>query len=151
MSEEWQHGDISSQIGKWAWILGFINGLIELIYGIYWLVVEISLSYGGYFGISFVSFGTIFYIIGAIIMILISLFIIRPKFSKKCAEKDWDALLDWTLNLGGLRLPWMLIWGIILEIFSWYYWGGLAILIPAFLLLFAGPKEYQWTVEKESS
>ena len=105
MSEEWQHGNIVSQIGKWAWILGFINGLIELIYGIYWLVVEISLtlSYGGYFGISFVSFGSIFYIIGAIIMIFISLFIIRPKFSKKCAEKDWDALLDWTLNLGGLR------------------------------------------------
>jgi len=95
--------------------------------------------------------GGIWWIIEAIIMIIISLFIIRPKFSKKCAEKDWDALLNWTLNLGGLRLSWMLIWGIILEIFSWYYWGGLAILIPAFLLLFVGPKEYQWTVEKESS
>jgi len=151
MSEEWQHGDITSQIGKWAWIIGFLNGILAIIAFLAYIIISLPVMTLYPPAAANIILGGIWWIIEAIIMIIISLFIIRPKFSKKCAEKDWDALLNWTLNLGGLRLSWMLIWGIILEIFSWYYWGGLAILIPAFLLLFVGPKEYQWTVEKESS
>ena len=79
-----------------------------------------------------------------IIIILLAIAIIRPKFSNKCAAKDWDSLHNWTLNLGGIRLPWMLIWGIIIDIFSWWYWGGLVIIIPALFLIFAGPKKYEW-------
>ena len=83
-------------------------------------------------------------IIWAIIIILLAFAIIRPKFSNKCANKDWDSLYNWFLNLGGIKIPWMLIWGIIIEAFSWYWWGGLPILIPALVLIFAGPKPYEW-------
>ncbi len=152
MSEEWQHASLVSKIGKWAWILGLVNGILAVIFGIagiattlYW----ISFYPYGYLYYS-VSFYDIWQIIGGIILILVSFVIIRPKFSNKCANKDWDALYGWYLPLGSFKLPWMLIWGIIFELFGWYGWGGLAILLPAVLLLFVGPKEYQWSTEQKA-
>lgn len=145
---EWQHASLVSGLGKWAWIAGLINGIIELIAGIYVFIVEINLvAYWASFGLTYTpSFlSGIWNIIGAIILIFISFAIIRPKFSSKCAEKDWEALYSWTLELGGTKVPWMLIWGIIFTIFSWYYWGGLFVLLPAILLLFMGPRPYNWS------
>ncbi|MHA2088926.1 MAG: hypothetical protein ACW972_11655, partial [Promethearchaeota archaeon] len=82
-------------------------------------------------------------IISGIIAILISFFIILPKFSLKCSKKDWDSLLNWTMALGSIKFPWMLFWGIMLEIFG-YGWGGFAVIIPSLVLIFAGPRKYEW-------
>ena len=59
-------------------------------------------------------------------------------------DDDWDSLYEWVLELGSLRLPWMLIWGAIISGFGWYGWAGALILIPAIMLLFFGPQEYEW-------
>ncbi|MFW9938038.1 MAG: hypothetical protein ACFFD5_10345 [Candidatus Thorarchaeota archaeon] len=147
MGEEWKYASLASNIGKWAWIIGIINGVL----GIIWFIYGIStyLYWLGILGPLYVSlsFSYTWNLITAIIIIAISFLIIKPKFSSKCAAMDWDSLYDWVLTLGSFRLPWMLVWGIILEIFGWYGWGGIAILIPALLLLFVGPKEFQWSTE----
>lgn len=137
---EWQHASWVSTVGKWAWVIGVLNGLIGILYVV---------------GYSFILWWNPFYwtgqiwnIISSIIGIAISLLIIRPKFSNPCGKEDWDALYGWVLNLGGLRVPWMLIWGILMLPFGWYGWGGIAVLIPTLMLLFAGPKEFKWSEEK---
>ncbi|MHA1104331.1 MAG: hypothetical protein ACTSPN_01170 [Promethearchaeota archaeon] len=146
IKQEWQHASLVSGLGKWAWIAGLINGILSLIFGIWLIIVEISLiPYYELLGIPPSYFGGVWAIIGAIILIFVSFAIIKPKFSSKCAEKDWEALYGWTLALGGTKIPWMLIWGIIFTIFSWYYWGGIFVLLPAILLLFNGPRPYNWS------
>ena len=134
---EWQHASWVSTLGKWAWIIGILNGVIGILY-----YVGLSIIY---WWIPFYLGSQIWNIIVIIIGIVISFLVIKPKFSKPCEEKDWDALYGWVLELGGLNIPWMLIWGVLLLYFGWWSWGGLAVLIPAIMLLFAGPKEYNWS------
>jgi hypothetical protein len=151
MSEEWKYASIVSTIGKWAWIIVILNGIIKIIdpliryaiSAVQWSLIFPSIPYPVSIG-----FTGIWNIISGVIVILIGFFIIKPQFSKRCTERDWDGLLDWVIVLGTFRVPWMLIWGIILLIFDWYVWAGAIILIPAALLLFAGPKEYQWSTEE---
>jgi len=126
---EWQHASWVSTLGKWAWVIGILNGVFGILYSIL-----------------FFQIWNIFLII---IGIAISFLVIKPKFSEPCGEKDWDALYGWVLNLGDFNVPWMLIWGIILLYFGWWSWGGFAVLIPAVMLLFAGPKEYNWSSEEK--
>ncbi|MFX1365783.1 MAG: hypothetical protein ACFFCE_02960 [Promethearchaeota archaeon] len=140
MSEEWKHAYWVSTLGKWAWVIGIINGIINIIRGFFGFFV-IGL---GIFGIGL----RIWLIISGIIIILISFVIIKPKFSYKCAIKDWDGLYNWFLIIGEVRIPWMLLWGIIIEIFG-YGWGGLPIIICSLALLIAGPKKYDWNAEKK--
>lgn len=145
MSTEWKHASWVSTLGKWAWILVILNGVIGIIWGLYIIIPLAGIPFG--LGVPFMGSG-IWLLIGGILTALISFAIIFPKFSSKCAAKDWDSLFNWSLNLGGTKIPWMLIWGIIIEIFSWYYWGGLPVIIPALVLIFAGPKPYEWKTEK---
>ncbi|KKM89254.1 hypothetical protein LCGC14_1250490 [marine sediment metagenome] len=153
MSEEWKHASWVSSLGKWAWIIVIINGIIEIIYFIVLIseIAALNASLPPSFQI-LIPFWNIWGVIAGVIIILIGYIIIRPKFSEKCATKDWDALYNWFLSIGDLRIPWMLIWGIILEILSlgWWVggWGGVVILISALVLIFAGPKPYEWKVEK---
>jgi hypothetical protein len=91
--------------------------------------------------------GQIWNILSILIGIVICFLIIKPKFSKPCGEKDWDALYEWTLDLG-IKVPWMFIWGFLLLLFGWFGLMGLPVLIPAFVIIFAGPKEYKWSEEK---
>jgi len=138
---EWQHASWVSTLGKWAWIIGILNGVIGILY-----IVAYSFilwRYPLYWG------SQIWNIISIIIGIVISFLVIKPKFSKPCEEKDWDALYSWVLDLGGFKVPWMVIWGILLLIFGWWSWAGYAVLIPAVMLLFAGPKEYKWSKEEK--
>ncbi len=134
---EWQHASWVSTLGKWAWIIGILNGVLGILY-----IVVSSIIF---WWIPFYLGNQIWNIISIIIGIIISFLVIQPKFSKPCEEKDWDALYGWVLNIGGFNIPWMLIWGILLLYFGWWVWGGLAVLIPAVMLLFAGPKEYNWS------
>ena len=149
MSEEWKHASWVSTLGKWAWIIVIINGIIEILYYIVLIAEIATMNASSPPSLQIpVPFMHILYLIWGIIIILIGYAIIRPKFSEKCAAQDWDALYNWFLNLGGIKIPWMLIWGFIIEIFSFWWWGGLSVLIPAFVLLFAGPKPYEWKAEK---
>ncbi|MFX1426483.1 MAG: hypothetical protein ACFFBE_08520 [Promethearchaeota archaeon] len=134
MSEEWKHASWVSFLGMIAWIVGIIGGVIQIISGI--VTAALFLFTWG---------SPIWSIISGIIAILISFFIIFPQFSIKCQKEDWDSLLDWVLPVGDYRIPWMLLWGAILEIFTWL--GGLFVIIPSLVLLFAGPKEYKWKKE----
>jgi len=140
---EWQHASWVSTLGKWAWIIGILNGLAGILWSLYQIIV-LSVAWAWPPG-AYVPTTEIWWIIASIVGIVISLLIIRPKFSKPCSEKDWDALYGWVLNLGGFNIPWMFIWGLLLFPFGWYGWGGFAVLIPAVMLVFAGPKEYNWS------
>ncbi len=128
-------------LGKWAQVIVIINGLIYTFWGIYGLIIGLSFP-----PLIFVSPFDIWNIIGGIAVIILAIIIVKPRFSNKCAAKDWDYLLNDVLTLGNLRIPWMLIWGIIIEILG-NWWGGLPILIPALLLIFMGPKPYDWTTD----
>ncbi|MFW9822489.1 MAG: hypothetical protein ACFFE4_06120 [Candidatus Thorarchaeota archaeon] len=138
MSEEWKHASWVSFLGMIAWIIGIISGVVNLIWGF----LTLPLTTLPFIGASLMG-TAIWLIISGIMAILISFFIIFPKFSMKCQKKDWDALLNWTFKIGGINFPWMLFWGIVLEIFS-YGWGGFLIIILSLVLLFAGPREYKW-------
>ena len=142
---EWQHASWVSLIGKWAWIIVIISDLIGIFWSLYSLITLLALW--GVFGLAGTG-ASAWNLIASIIGIIIALFVIRPKFSKPCGEKDWDTLYSWVLKLGGLNVPWMIVWGLLLFVFGWYAWGGLAVLIPAFMLIFMGPKEYKWSEEK---
>ena len=145
IKQEWQHASLVSGLGKWAWIAGLINGILGLIFALWGIGVGVAAQALLYPYYTYNPFPEIWSIIGAAILIFISFAIIRPKFSSKCAEKDWEALYGWTLALGGTKVPWMLIWGIIFTLFSWLYWGGIFVLLPAILLLFMGPRPYNWS------
>ena len=156
---EWQYASWVSQLGKWAWIILILQAIISIIVELFWLSVTLAAweSLRPYYNLMGLPMppmpigGFIWPLIGAIILLAVSIVIIKPKFSKPCGDKDWDALFEWTLTLGNFRIPWMLIWGIILELFSWYYWAGLSVLVPAVMLIFMGPKEYNWSSEEKKA
>lgn len=124
-NENWKNIESLVQtIGKWAWIIALLNGIFYLILNIVFLdIVDIIFS---------------------IITIIIAVVYVKPRFSSKCADKNWDYLYNDVLVLGNIRIPWMLIMGILLEIFG-FWWGGAAVLFVAFILLFFGPKPYNWS------
>ena len=145
----------ASFLGKWAWIILIIEGLIFIIYGIIGLSAGIAAAslaqqagVGGLVAgdIAYYTFFYIWYLIGGIATIILAILLVRPRFSKKWAEKDYDYLLNDVIQIGNIRIPTMLIIGVIIEIFL-QFWGGLVILIPLLLLIFIGPKEYKWKTE----
>jgi hypothetical protein len=140
-------------LGKIAWIILLIEGIIFVILGIYYLVVLAAVAAaaqqaGVYSYVAAdIAYYTIygwFYLIGAILAIIIAVALVKPRFSNKWAKKDYDYLLNDVVKIGNLRIPLFLILGIILEIFL-AFWGGLIIIVPLLILIFAGPKEYKWT------
>ena len=148
---EWQYEKIVSIVGKWAWVILLLDALIYIILGIYyealaaqtiatacaaWPIPPCPFVYT-------VSATNIWYIVGAIATVLFAILIVKPRFSNKCAAKEWDVLMDDVLVIGGIRFPWMFIWCIIAAIFG-QGWGTFPIVIPALLLIFAGPKPYEW-------
>lgn len=149
-STGWKHESLTSGMGKWAWIVVLINGILEIVY--YLLrpvsgliaIIRYNITYPMF---RVPMFWPLAWVIWGVFLIILAVVIIKPKFSNQCGAKDWDALYDWVLNLGKLRMPWMLIWGIIITIFGFWGWGGILIIVPACLLLFAGPKKYDWKKE----
>ena len=156
---EWQYASWVSKLGKWAWIILILQSIISIIVQLILLSMaitawEASRPYYDLLGLPMPPLligGFIWSLICAIIVLVVSFVIIKPKFSKPCGDKDWDALFEWTLTLGNFRIPWMLIWGIILTPFSWYYLAEVVVLIPAIMLLFVGPKEYNWFSEEKKA
>ncbi|MBN1802024.1 MAG: hypothetical protein JW891_10985 [Candidatus Lokiarchaeota archaeon] len=149
----WNHEKWVSILGKWMWVILLVNALIYVLLNIYWMSAaytawnDLKLYYESY-GVPFtatfaIDASWIWGIVSAIILIIFAIAIVRPRFSKPCGEKDWDYLLDDVLKLGSIRFPWMLVWGIIAEIFG-QWWAGAPIILIALVLLFAGPKPYNW-------
>lgn len=142
-------------LGKIAWIVELIIGILFIIVGIYYLVVMAVVAAaaqeaGVYSYVAAdIAYYTIYgwlYIIGGILGIIFAVALVKPRFSDKWADKDYDYLLNDVVKIGSVRIPLFLIIGIILEILlSWV--GGLIILIPLLILIFAGPKEYKWKEE----
>jgi len=156
---EWQYAGWVSGMGKWAWILLFVLPIIGIIVGLV-TIIPLIVAWENARAIWVATFPTLPFptamplgtlgwtIISGIISICIALFVIRPKFSKPCGEKDWEALYGWTLKLGGADVPWMFIWGLIYAIFGWYSWPAIFILLPAVMLIWFGPRKYNWKKEE---
>ena len=152
-SKSWQYEKITYILGKWAWVFAILSAIVNLLIAIWGVVAAIQVyqywvqyyaSYSlTYPGSLIISYYDIWNIITSIILIIFALLILRPRFSNKCAQKDWDYLLNDVLLIGSFRLPWMFIWAIIAEILG-QWWGGAFIIVPAILLVFFGPKEYKW-------
>jgi len=143
-------------LGKIAWIVELIIGIIFIFWGIYYLwwasVLTTTAEELGPYGyvaadaIASLTISGVMYIIGGILAIIFAVALVKPRFSDKWADKDYDYLLNDVVKIGSVRIPLFLIIGIILEILlSWV--GGLIILIPLLILIFAGPKEYKWKEE----
>jgi len=107
----------------------------------YWITIwGTSVPYVG------IGYGSaVWQLITAIVSIAVSILWVRPKFSKHCGEKDWETLLTDVVKLGNIQIPWMLIMGVVLTIFG-YGWGGAIVLIIALLMIFLGPRKYEWKV-----
>ena len=153
---EWKHAGWVSGLGKWAWIILLALGIIRILVEIGTLIPAMVLWEEGRalaalllipYTVPHPITALIWPLIGGIISIFVSLIIIRPKFSKQCGEKDWEALYGWTLKLGGANVPWMFIWGIIFMIFGWFYITGVFVLLPAIMLIWAGPRKYDFKAE----
>lgn len=152
---EWKHAGWVSGLGKWAWIILFVIGIVGLLIAIVGAIIlipawesakalwEITFPLTPY-TVPHPIVANLWNIIGGIVSIVIAFIIIKPKFSKPCGEKDWEALYGWSLKLGSLKVPWMFIWGIVYAIFGWYTWPAVLILLPAIMLIFVGPRKYEW-------
>jgi len=149
---EWKHAGWVSGLGKWAWIIIAILAIIHIATGLIgpiapWAAAK-AIWDASFPGIPYpvaLPIGPIIWnVLGAIISLVLAFFIIRPKFSKPCGAKDWEALYGWALKLGGAYVPWMFIWGIIYAIFGYYGLSAIVILLPACMLIFAGPRKYDW-------
>jgi hypothetical protein len=126
---------IVTVVGKYAWIYALVVGIIHVILGLVYILVWWR------------STGTgIWWLINAGVLIAAALLWIKPKFSNPCGEKNWEALLADVLVLGNVQIPWMLIVGVLLAIFSTGY-GSLFVLVPALLIIFLGPRDYDWKVK----
>jgi len=136
---------IVTVVGTWAWVIALLNGLISIIWALITLVPILPLLTNPLIAPYVPWFDIVWNIIVAIVEVLFAIIILRPRFSNKCKEKDWDYLLNDVLKLGNFRFPWMFVWAIILTIFSWSYWGGAAVWFCAVVIIFLGPKTYQWT------
>jgi membrane protein implicated in regulation of membrane protease activity len=138
-------------LGTYGWIFLLITGIIYIIGGLVLLTLAaIFVGYGiiGTSSLIETTLTGVIYLIGGILAIIFTVAFVKPRFSNKWKEEDYDYLLNDVVKIGKARIPLMLIIGIILEIFlSW--WGGLIILVPLLLLIFMGPKEYKWTEEEK--
>ncbi len=156
---EWKHAGWVSGLGKWAWIILFVIGILGIISGLVQILPALAVWEAGraawvalFPGVPYTvplpGMGSLIWsMIGGIVSIVLALIIIRPKFSKPCGAKDWEALYGWTLKLGGAKIPWMFIWGIIYGIFGWFSFPAVFIMLPACMLIFAGPRKYNWKAE----
>ena len=136
-------------LGTYGWIFLLITGIIYIIVGFIYLTG--AAIYGGFLPASDVAtlaISGVFYTIGGILTIIFTVGFVKPRFSNKWKEEDYDYLLNDVVKIGKARIPLMLIIGIILEIFL-SGWGGLIILVPLLLLIFMGPIEYKWTEEEK--
>jgi len=71
MSAEWQHASLVSNIGKWAWIIGLLNGVLSIIFG--FVGIGTYLYWSSFLPGYYIPTYDIWLIIGGIILIFFSL------------------------------------------------------------------------------
>ena len=131
-------------VGRYAWLVLILIPLIMLVVTLATTIPAILFVSGSGISVITATGNLAWGIISTILEILLSWFWVKPKFSDKCVARDWDGLLDDVLLLGEFRIPWMLVMGILLEIFG-YGWIGLTVLGPAIVIIFFGPRQpYNW-------
>ncbi len=150
-------------LGTSSWIFLLIGGILFIVWGFIGLAhpafVEATIEQAPVLYANLVIdiagalhihgiFTYIMWFIGGILAIIFTFAFVKPRFSNKWKEEDYDYLINDVIKIGKLRIPLMLIVGIILEIvMSW--WSGLLIIIPLLLLFFLRPKEYKRTEEEK--
>ena len=127
--------DYIPKIGKWAWALMILHALINLISLFIWSAAWIWAGLGGNIAWTIIEMGVC--IVFAIIYVL-------PSFSKKCESEDYDFLLNDVIKLGTIRIPKMLLFGVIVEIFSDGWGGGILIFVAVMLIFFSPKAPYNW-------
>ncbi len=151
----WQYEKWVSIFGKWTWILVLIIALLYFLATIYTISSYTYLFIGAKLAWESNNSSSTYYyvyefqpvwfwdIISPIILMYFAHNTLRSRFSKPCKEKDWNRLLDDVWIVGETRIPRMLIWFVITEIFGLGI-AGMPIFIIAILLLYKGPQKYEW-------
>jgi hypothetical protein len=135
-------GPYMKEIGKYQWIVCLIVcGIRLLVYlfagipfitlGVYDLYVQENIWDG---------------LIKVIILVVLILIWVKPKFSSRLEKEQFDVLLKETVQIGSIKIPMMLIMGVVMTIIGWgesYAFGAL-VLLPALLIIFFGPIPYKW-------
>ena len=126
-------------MGTWSWVLVLVAAAVDIGWGIYGLSLwgwSLGIGYYGYYGGSIY----IWYIIGGIVELLLLFIYVLKTFVPKCKAKDWEFLLS--DSIFSPKFPKMIFFAILLFVFSpaIEYCGGALVIIPAILLLVAGPK-----------
>jgi hypothetical protein len=129
------------KLGSFAWILPLVSAIAGIAWSLYYLLLVASL--GGFVGYYAYGFGLsvgvfIWDIIAAVIeLILLFIYVLRV-FVPHVKKMDWEFLQS--DSIFNPKFPKMLFFGILLEIFSWYYFGGIFVIICAILIMINAPK-----------
>ena len=127
--------------GKFSWILVIINVIAYIITAIA-NFVAIAAAVAADIPLPIPVITPVWYLIGAVASVAFSIIFVLP-FSKRVANREWHFLVNDVIIIGNIRVPKMIIIGIIVEIFG-QGWGGLFVLLPAILICFLGPAYMQW-------
>jgi len=124
--------DIISFVGKFSWII--------LAFIAFWLVFWAILSFIG----SGIVTGVWNLLSVAIMAYLVWTY--GKIYAQKCKEKDWSFLVNDVLVIGSIKIPKMLVYGILICIFT-YGTGIILIVLPALLTMFMGPEEFSFSTK----
>ena len=122
---------IISFVGKFSWIILAIIAVFLIIGAILNFLADI------------IGWGII-QLVGVAIMAYL-VWTYGKIYAQKCKEKDWSFLVNDVMVLGSIQIPKMLLYGIVVA-FITYGTGVVLIVLPALLIIFAGPEEYSWKV-----
>ncbi len=123
--------DIISFVGKFSWIILAIIAIFSIIGAILSFIGD-ALGMG------------IIQLVGVAIMAYL-VWTYGKIYAQKCKEKDWSFLVNDVMVIGSIQIPKMLLYGIVVS-FITYGMGVILIILPALLIIFAGPEEYSWKV-----
>ncbi|HME53319.1 MAG TPA: hypothetical protein VKM55_13940 [Candidatus Lokiarchaeia archaeon] len=142
-SKNWESMEnIVVGLGTWSWLVVLAAAILDIALGFYYLwwfgIFTLGLGFGGLLGYTAGLY--IWYIIaGAIELVLLFIYVLKT-FVPKIKAKDWNFLLS--DSIFAPKFPKMLFFGILLFVFApgMYYVGGILVVIPALLIMFAAPK-----------
>ena len=118
-------------VGRFSWI-------ILAIIAFFLIILAILNFIGDIIG------GGIFKLVGVAIMAYL-VWTYGRIYAQKSKEKDWSFLVNDVLVIGSFRIPKMLAYGLVVCIFS-YGFGVILIVLPALLIMYMGPEEFNWKV-----
>nr|MDO8113182.1 hypothetical protein [Candidatus Sigynarchaeota archaeon] len=132
-SEAWSLEPFVLLMGRISWIAVLVSAIVYFFWAVWWLFIL-----GSYVLLPFVTSTYWWYLISGIASFAILFIYVLPIFVRKVAAKDWEFLATDVLKFGTFRLPKVLFFGILLEIFG-SFWGGLPVVIVALCICFGNP------------